>query len=41
MVKIGGELWAARPYDVAQSIPAGTSVRVVQIRGATALVWKE
>jgi membrane protein implicated in regulation of membrane protease activity len=41
MVKIGGELWQARPYDVAQVIDAGTTVRVVEVRGATALVWKE
>jgi membrane protein implicated in regulation of membrane protease activity len=41
LVKIGGELWSARPYDVTQTISAGTHVRVVEIRGATALVWKE
>jgi membrane protein implicated in regulation of membrane protease activity len=41
MVKIGGELWSARPYDATQMFPAGEVVRVVEIRGATALVWKE
>jgi membrane protein implicated in regulation of membrane protease activity len=41
MVKIGGELWSARPYDVNQTFAEGTLVRVVEIRGATALVWKE
>jgi membrane protein implicated in regulation of membrane protease activity len=41
MVKIGGELWSARPYDVTQTFATGTLVRVVEIRGATALVWKE
>lgn len=41
MVKIGGELWTARPYDGYQVIDAGMQVRVVEIRGATALVWKE
>ena len=41
MVKIGGELWSARPYDVKQRFAEGTQVRVVEIRGATALVWKE
>lgn len=41
MVKIGGELWSARPYDVAQVLETGTLVRVVEVRGATALVWKE
>jgi membrane protein implicated in regulation of membrane protease activity len=41
MVKIGGELWQARPYDATQSFTTGEQVRVVEIRGATALVWKE
>jgi membrane protein implicated in regulation of membrane protease activity len=41
MVKIGGELWQARPYDVTQVLDAGTTVRVVEVKGATALVWKE
>jgi len=41
MVKIGGELWSARPYDATQVIEAGERVRVVEVKGATALVWKE
>jgi membrane protein implicated in regulation of membrane protease activity len=41
MVKIGGELWSARPYDATQTFAEGVHVRVVEIRGATALVWKE
>jgi membrane protein implicated in regulation of membrane protease activity len=41
MVRIGGELWQARPFDIAQTMDAGTQVRVVEVRGATALVWKE
>jgi membrane protein implicated in regulation of membrane protease activity len=41
MVKIGGELWQARPYDATQRFAEGEQVRVVEIRGATALVWKE
>jgi membrane protein implicated in regulation of membrane protease activity len=41
MVKIGGELWSARPYDSTQVIDAGAQVRVVEVKGATALVWKE
>ena len=41
MVKIGGELWPARPYDATQVIEAGQQVRVVEVKGATALVWKE
>jgi len=41
MVKIGGELWQARPYDATQVIDAGQLVRVVEVKGATALVWRE
>ena len=41
MVKIGGELWQARPYDATQIIDAGAQVRVVEVKGATALVWQE
>jgi membrane protein implicated in regulation of membrane protease activity len=41
MIKIGGELWSARPYDATQVIEAGVQVRVVEVKGATALVWKE
>lgn len=41
MVKIGGELWQARPYDLAQVIDPGLQVRIVEVRGATALVWRE
>jgi membrane protein implicated in regulation of membrane protease activity len=41
MVKIGGELWSARPYDSTQVIDPGLQVRVVEVKGATALVWRE
>jgi len=41
LVKIGGELWSARPYDATQTFDEGERVRVIEIRGATALVWKE
>ena len=37
-VRIGGELWSARPYDESQVIPAGSTVHVFAIEGATALV---
>jgi membrane protein implicated in regulation of membrane protease activity len=37
-IKIGGEEWSARPYDEVSSIPAGSTVDVLQIKGATALV---
>jgi len=37
-VRIGGELWSARSYDEARVIPAGSTVDVFAIEGATALV---
>ncbi len=37
-VRIGGEEWSARPYDEASVIPAGSTVDVLQIKGAMALV---
>ena len=38
-VRIGGEEWSSRPYDETLVIPAGTTVDVLQIEGATALVY--
>jgi membrane protein implicated in regulation of membrane protease activity len=37
-IKVGGELWTARPYDETAVIPVGAKVRVYDIRGATAYV---
>src|SRR5438874_364851 len=37
-VKIGGEVWTARPYDEDHVIEPGTRVDVLKIEGATALV---
>jgi membrane protein implicated in regulation of membrane protease activity len=37
-VKIGGEVWTARPYDEDHVFEPGTRVDVMQIEGATALV---
>jgi membrane protein implicated in regulation of membrane protease activity len=37
-IKIGGEVWTARPYDETAVIPVGAKVRVFEIRGATAYV---
>jgi len=41
MIKMGGELWSARSYDASQVMDVGARVRVVEIKGATALVWKD
>jgi membrane protein implicated in regulation of membrane protease activity len=38
-VKIGGEIWTARAYVEDQVLEPGTSVDVVKIQGATALVY--
>ena len=37
-VKIGGEVWTARPYDESDVFEPGTRVDVMKIDGATALV---
>ena len=41
LIKIEGELWTARPLDHTQVIEPGERVRVIEIKGATALVWRE
>jgi len=41
LIKIDGELWSVRHYDTTETFDAGEHVRVIEIRGATALVWKE
>lgn len=38
-VRIGGEEWSARSYDETLEIPAGATVDVIQIEGASALVY--
>jgi membrane protein implicated in regulation of membrane protease activity len=37
-VKLAGEIWSACPYDESATIPAGATVEVFAIRGATAYV---
>ncbi len=37
-IRVGGEIWTARPYDEDQVIPVGAKVDIFQIKGATALV---
>jgi membrane protein implicated in regulation of membrane protease activity len=41
LIKIEGETWSARSYDATQVIEQGERVRVIEIKGATALVWRE
>src|SRR5579875_2592301 len=38
-VRVGGEEWSSRPYDETLTIPVGAIVDVLQIEGATALVY--
>jgi membrane protein implicated in regulation of membrane protease activity len=39
-IKLRGEVWSARTYDPNQVIEAGKHVEVVQIDGATAVVYE-
>src|SRR3954468_16152689 len=34
-VKVGGEIWSAKPYDESLAIDPGSTVEVLEIRGAT------
>ncbi|MEU6262597.1 NfeD family protein [Saccharopolyspora shandongensis] len=40
-VRIEGALWSARAFDETQVIEAGQTVTVMEIAGATAVVWAE
>jgi membrane protein implicated in regulation of membrane protease activity len=39
LIKLSGEVWSARALDEDQVIPAGTLVDVMEIDGATAIVY--
>lgn len=41
MVKVDGELWTARAYDASQVIGPGERVRIIEVKGATAMVWRD
>jgi membrane protein implicated in regulation of membrane protease activity len=38
-IRLGGELWTARPFDGHSTIQPGTRVEVMEIDGATAVVY--
>lgn len=38
-IKLAGEIWSAVPFDETATIPAGETVEVMEIRGATAVVY--
>ena len=37
-IKLSGEIWSAKPYDETLAIEPGSTVEVLEIRGATAYV---
>ncbi|MFF0813797.1 NfeD family protein [Rhodococcus sp. NPDC003318] len=39
-VKLDGEVWTARPLDHTEVYSPGTTVTVMEIDGATAVVWR-
>lgn len=41
VIKIHGEYWQARAIDATQVMEPGEQVRVVEIKGVTAMVWRE
>ena len=41
LVKIDGELWTARSLDHTEKYLPGERVRVIKLRGATAIVWRD
>ena len=38
-IRLNGAEWSARALDPGQAIEVGNKVRVIEIRGATAMVW--
>jgi membrane protein implicated in regulation of membrane protease activity len=41
LVKIDGEVWTARAADAGEAYQPGERVRVVEVNGATAVVWRD
>ncbi|MEV4276666.1 NfeD family protein [Actinoplanes xinjiangensis] len=41
MIRIDGELWQARSADDQETFAPGDRVRVVELQGATLLVWQD
>lgn len=38
-VKLAGEEWSAQAFDATEVLEVGRTVRVMEIKGATAIVW--
>jgi membrane protein implicated in regulation of membrane protease activity len=41
VIKIDGETWRARAYDAQQVFEPGERVQVIEVKGATAMVWRD
>nr|WP_240942399.1 NfeD family protein [Planosporangium thailandense] len=41
LIKIEGELWRARSFDGTEAYEPGERVRVIEVKGATVMVWKD
>lgn len=41
LVRVEGEMWTARVFDATQVIEQGERIRVIEVRGTTALVWRD
>lgn len=41
LVRVEGEVWTARSYDASQVIEPEERIRVIEVRGTTALVWRD
>jgi membrane protein implicated in regulation of membrane protease activity len=41
MIKVDGELWQARSFDGNEKYLPGERVRVLRVKGATAIVWRD
>lgn len=41
LVRVEGEVWTARTYDATQVIEPNERIRVIELRGTTALVWRD
>ncbi|HEU4347897.1 MAG TPA: NfeD family protein [Actinoplanes sp.] len=41
LVKMDGELWTARAFDHTEKYLPGQRVRVIKVKGATAIVWRD
>lgn len=41
LVQVSGQEWTARSFDGIQVLEPGEEVNVVEIRGATAMVWRQ